>query len=264
MPNTLHRFVGSDKNIRKTFLLFPNIQFFLNFAKLASDQENIFLYNFLMAFHNHHFQLPCNEEKKIVFVREAQAPNASTTLRGRTQHLQLIHDQNNGVCNTEKDYKKHVQKKLVQNQLPLNYYMYQTCQCQHKYYDIAHIQIHSTLESANPFHWNCWNVIDCDCKSQTYMCCCTGGRTQIYWMKVPPGSRLPQLPWGRGERERAYNGAFNGTHNSAYMVIFHLLISFHPIREGVKYYLEYFFRKGGWGLPQKSVIALRELHSYTL
>ena len=64
-----------------------------------------------MAFHNHHFQLPCNEEKKIVFVREAQAPNASTTLRRRTQHLQLIHDQNNGVCNTEKDYKKHVQEK---------------------------------------------------------------------------------------------------------------------------------------------------------
>ena len=92
-------------------MLFPNIQFFLNFAKLASDQENIFLYNFLMAFHNHHFQLPCNEEKKIVFVREAQAPNASTKLRRRTQHLQLIHDQNNGVCNTEKDYKKHVQKK---------------------------------------------------------------------------------------------------------------------------------------------------------
>ena len=110
---------------KANILLFPNIQFFLNFAKLASDQENIFLYNFLMAFHNHHFQLPCNEEKKIVFVREAQAPNASTTLRGRTQHLQLIHDQNNGVCNTEKDYKKHVQKKLVQNQLPLNYYMYQ-------------------------------------------------------------------------------------------------------------------------------------------
>ena len=96
---------------KENILLFPNIQFFLNFAKLASDQENIFLYNFLMAFHNHHFQLPCNEEKKIVFVREAQAPNASTKLRRRTQHLQLIHDQNNGVCNTEKDYKKHVQKK---------------------------------------------------------------------------------------------------------------------------------------------------------
>ena len=98
---------------KENILLFPNIQFFLNFAKLASDQENIFLYNFLMAFHNHHFQLPCNEEKKIVFVREAQAPNASTKLRRRTQHLQLIHDQNNGVCNTEKDYKKHVQKKIV-------------------------------------------------------------------------------------------------------------------------------------------------------
>ena len=66
-----------------------------------------------MAFHNHHFQLPCNEEKKIVFVREAQAPNASTKLRRRTQHLQLIHDQNNGVGNTEKDYKKRVQKKKI-------------------------------------------------------------------------------------------------------------------------------------------------------
>ena len=91
---------------KENILLFPNIQFFLNFAKLASDQENIFLYNFLMAFHNHHFQLPCNEEKKIVFVREAQAPNASTTLRKRTQHLQLIHDQNSGKCNTEKSCKK--------------------------------------------------------------------------------------------------------------------------------------------------------------
>ena len=137
---------------KENILLFPNIQFFLNFAKLASDQENIFLYNFLMAFHNHHFQLPCNEEKKIVFVREAQAPNASTTLRRRTQHLQLIHDQNNGVCNTEKDYKKTcTENKLVQNQLPSNYYT----KDKYKYYDIALIQIHITLGSAYHFYWNC-------------------------------------------------------------------------------------------------------------
>ena len=137
---------------KENILLFPNIQFFLNFAKLASDQENIFLCNFLMAFHNHHFQLPCNEEKKIVFVREAQAPNASTKLRRRTQHLQLIHDQNNGVCNTEKDYKKTcTENKLVQNQLPSNYYT----KDKYKYYDIALIQIHITLGSAYHFYWNC-------------------------------------------------------------------------------------------------------------
>ena len=121
-----------------------NIQFFLNFAKLASDQENIFLYNFLMAFHNHHFQLPCNEEKKIVFVREAQAPNASTMLRKRTQHLQLIHDQNSGKCNIEKAYKKHVQKKICPKPTSIKLlYQRKTCQCQHKYYDIAYIQIHT-------------------------------------------------------------------------------------------------------------------------
>ena len=32
---------------------------------------------------------------------------------------------------------------------------------------------------------------------------------------TPPPPQLPYLPRGQGERERAYNGAFNGTHYSA-------------------------------------------------
>ena len=107
-----------------------------------------------MAFHNHHFQLPCNEEKKIVFVREALAPNASTMLRKRTQHLQLIHDQNSGKCNIEKAYKKHVQKKIVQNQLPSNYYTKEKVVNVNTNTMILPIYkyIHSTLEKANHFH----------------------------------------------------------------------------------------------------------------
>ena len=46
---------------------------------------------------------------------------------------------------------------------------------------------------------------------------CMGGWAQIYWMKVLPSSpAAPLSPQRAGrERGRAYNGAFNGTHNSA-------------------------------------------------